>query len=159
MPKQAQMLTICSFDFRGFIYPQSKKKKKKGIPNCYPVRVIIETRIFGWVKREDENFRFNKERKYTSANFRQFYGISTLVGLFYVIFRVLFRARVFVCFVSWLGFFFTPTWTQTKHIGGKCATLNKSWEQHLTKQYLHSHLPPILQTIPKRWIWHAGHYR
>ena len=32
----------------------------------------------------------------------------------------------------------------------KNAILNKSWEQHLTKQQLYSHLPPILQNIPSK---------
>ena len=31
-----------------------------------------------------------------------------------------------------------------------CAVLNKSWNQHLTKQQLYGHLPPITQTIQVR---------
>ena len=30
------------------------------------------------------------------------------------------------------------------------AVLNKSWKQHLTKQHLYGHLPPIKQTIQVR---------
>ena len=37
------------------------------------------------------------------------------------------------------------------------AILNKSWRQHLTKQYLYSHLPPITKTIQVRRTRHAGH--
>ena len=37
------------------------------------------------------------------------------------------------------------------------ATLNKSWEQHLTKQQLYGHLPPISKTIHMRWTRHVGH--
>ena len=36
------------------------------------------------------------------------------------------------------------------------ATLNKSWEQHTTKQQLYGHLPPISQIIQIRRR-HAGH--
>ena len=37
------------------------------------------------------------------------------------------------------------------------AILNESWRQHLTKQQLYSHLPPITKTIKVRWTRHAGH--
>ena len=37
------------------------------------------------------------------------------------------------------------------------AILNRSWRQHLTKQQLYSHLPPITKTIQVRRIRHAGH--
>ena len=48
------------------------------------------------------------------------------------------------------------TWTLTKcmekKLDSNCtkmlqAVLNKSWRQHLTKQQLHGHLPPITKTI------------
>ena len=38
-----------------------------------------------------------------------------------------------------------------------CAVLNKSLKQHLTKQQLYNHLPPILPTIQVRQARHAGH--
>ena len=37
------------------------------------------------------------------------------------------------------------------------AILNKSWRQHLTKQQLYGHLPPITKTIKIRRTRHAGH--
>ena len=37
------------------------------------------------------------------------------------------------------------------------AILNKSWRQHLTKQQLSSHLPPIMKNIEIKWTRHAGH--
>ena len=37
------------------------------------------------------------------------------------------------------------------------AILNKSWRQHLTKQHLYGHLPPIIKTIKIRQTRHAGH--
>ena len=37
------------------------------------------------------------------------------------------------------------------------AILNKLWRQHLTKQHLYSHLPPITKTVKIRWIEHMGH--
>ena len=58
------------------------------------------------------------------------------------------------------------TWTLTKCIekklDGNCtrilgAILNKSWKQHLTKQQLYGHLPPISKTIQIWWTWHVGH--
>ena len=58
------------------------------------------------------------------------------------------------------------TWTLTKHIEKKLdsnytrmlqAILNKSWKQHLTKQQLYSHLPPIRKTIQVRQTRHAWH--
>ena len=51
-------------------------------------------------------------------------------------------------------------WILTKHMEKKLdenytrllrAVLNKSWEQHLTKQQLYSHLPPFSQTIQVKW--------
>ena len=60
------------------------------------------------------------------------------------------------------------TWRLTKCIEKKLdcnctrmlrAILNKSWKQHLTKQQLYSHLPPISKTIQIRWIRYAGHCR
>ena len=33
------------------------------------------------------------------------------------------------------------------------AILNKSWRQHLTKQQLYGHLPPITKTIKGRWAF------
>ena len=35
--------------------------------------------------------------------------------------------------------------------------LNKSWQQHPTRQQLHGHLPPITKTIQARRTRHAGH--
>ena len=58
------------------------------------------------------------------------------------------------------------TWTLTKHTEKKLgsnytrmlqAILNKSWRQHLTKQQLYGHLPPIMKTVQVRWTRHAGH--
>ena len=37
------------------------------------------------------------------------------------------------------------------------AILNKSWRQHLTKQQLYGHLPPISKTIQPRRTRHAEH--
>ena len=37
-----------------------------------------------------------------------------------------------------------------KKINQTSAVFNKSWKQHLTKQQLCSHLPPISQTIQVR---------
>ena len=37
------------------------------------------------------------------------------------------------------------------------ATLNKSWGQHLTKQQLYGHLPPITKTFKVRRTRHTGH--
>ena len=37
------------------------------------------------------------------------------------------------------------------------AILNKSWRQHLTRQQLYGHLPPITKTIQVRLTRHAGH--
>ena len=57
-------------------------------------------------------------------------------------------------------------WKLTKQIEKKLdgnytrmlwATLNKSWRQHLTKQQLYGHLPPIKKTIKIRRTRHAGH--
>ena len=58
------------------------------------------------------------------------------------------------------------TWTLTKRMEKKLdgnytrmlrAIMNKSWRQHLTKQQLYGHLPPIMKTIKIRWTRHAGH--
>ena len=58
------------------------------------------------------------------------------------------------------------TWTLTKRIEKKLdgnytkllrAILNKSWRQHLTKQQLYGHLPPITKTIHARRTRPAGH--
>ena len=37
------------------------------------------------------------------------------------------------------------------------AILNKSWRQHLTKQQLYGHLPPIIKTIQVRRTRHVRH--
>ena len=37
------------------------------------------------------------------------------------------------------------------------AILNKSWRQHLRKQQLYGHLPPITKTIKVRWTTHVGY--
>ena len=37
------------------------------------------------------------------------------------------------------------------------AILNKSWKQHLTKQQLYGHLPPISKTIQVKRTRYAGH--
>ena len=37
------------------------------------------------------------------------------------------------------------------------AILNRFWKQHLTKQQLYDHLPPIMKTIQIRRTKHAGH--
>ena len=37
------------------------------------------------------------------------------------------------------------------------AILNKSWRQHLTKQQLYGHIPPIMKTIQVKWTRHVGH--
>ena len=58
------------------------------------------------------------------------------------------------------------TWTLTKRLEKKLdgnytrmlrAILNKSWQQHSTRQQLYSHLPPITKTIQARRTRHAGH--
>ena len=58
------------------------------------------------------------------------------------------------------------TWTLTKRLEKKLdgnytrmlqAILNKSWQQHPTRQQLYSHLPPITKTIQVRRTRHAGH--
>ena len=58
------------------------------------------------------------------------------------------------------------TWTLTKQVEKKLdgnytrilrAILKKSWRQHLTKQQLYGHLPPITKTIQVRRTRHAGH--
>ena len=58
------------------------------------------------------------------------------------------------------------TWMLTKciekRLDGNCtrmlqAILNKSWEQHPTKQ-LFTNLPPISKTIQIRWTRHMGYY-
>ena len=58
------------------------------------------------------------------------------------------------------------TWTLTKQLEKKLggnytrmlrAILNCSWRQHLTKQQLYGHLPPITKTIQIRRTIHAGH--
>ena len=57
------------------------------------------------------------------------------------------------------------TWTLTKRTEKKLdenctrmlrAILNKSWKQHLTKQQLYGHRPPISKTIQIRRTRHAG---
>ena len=54
----------------------------------------------------------------------------------------------------------------TKHIEKKLvdnytrmlwAILNGSWRQHMTKQQLYGHLPPITKTIKVRWTRHVKH--
>ena len=59
------------------------------------------------------------------------------------------------------------TWTLTKRMEKKLdgnytimlrAILNKSWRQHLTKQQLLGHLPPIKKTIQVGRTRHAGHW-
>ena len=37
------------------------------------------------------------------------------------------------------------------------VVLNKSWEQHATKQHLYGHLPPITKTTQVRRTRHAGY--
>ena len=58
------------------------------------------------------------------------------------------------------------TWTLTKRmkkkLGGNYtrmlrAIFNKSWRQHLTKQQLYGHLPPLTKTIKIRRTRHVGH--
>ena len=58
------------------------------------------------------------------------------------------------------------TWTLTKRMEKKLdgnytrmlrATLNKSWQQHPTRQQLYGYLPPITKTIRVRRTRHAGH--
>ena len=58
------------------------------------------------------------------------------------------------------------TWTLTKRLEKKLdgnytrmlrAILNKSWQQHSTRNQLYGHLPPITKTIQARRIRHAGH--
>ena len=58
------------------------------------------------------------------------------------------------------------TWALTKRMEKKLdsnytrilwAIFNKSWRQHLTKQQLYGHLPPIMKTIQVRRTRHAGH--
>ena len=58
------------------------------------------------------------------------------------------------------------TWILTKRMtkkpGGNYTkihrvVLNKSWKQHLTKQKMYGHLPPISRTIHVRWTRYAGY--
>ena len=58
-------------------------------------------------------------------------------------------------------------WTQTKRLKKKLdgnytrmlrAILNKSWQQHPTRQQLYGHLPPITKTLQARRTRHAGHW-
>ena len=58
------------------------------------------------------------------------------------------------------------TWTLTKRLEKNLdgnytrmlrAILNKSWQQHPTRNQLYGHLPPITKTIQARRIRHAGH--
>ena len=58
------------------------------------------------------------------------------------------------------------TWTLTKCMAKKLdgnytrrlqAILNKSWRQHLPKQWLYGHRPPITKIIKVRRTRHAGH--
>ena len=58
------------------------------------------------------------------------------------------------------------TWTLTKWLEKKLdgnytrtlrAILNKSWQQHPTRNQLYGHLPPITKTIQARRTRHAGH--
>ena len=58
------------------------------------------------------------------------------------------------------------TWMLTKRIEKKLdvnykrilrAILSFSWSQHLTKQLMYGHLPPITKTIKIRWTRHAGY--
>ena len=58
------------------------------------------------------------------------------------------------------------TWTHTKRLEKKLdgnftrmlrAILNKSWQQHPTRNQLYGHLPPITKTIQVRRTRHAGH--
>ena len=72
---------------------------------------------------------------------------------------------VFLCFL-FSGCVDTTTWMLTKCMKKKLQgnytkmlrlILNKSWRQHLTKQQLCSHLPPITKTIQVRQTRHAGH--
>ena len=57
------------------------------------------------------------------------------------------------------------TWTLTKRLEKKLdgnytrmlrAILNKSWQQHPTRNQLYRHLPPIAKTIQARRTRHAG---
>ena len=58
------------------------------------------------------------------------------------------------------------TWTLTKWMEKKLvgnytkilrAILNMSWRQHLTKQHLYGHIPPITKTIKSGRTRHAGY--
>ena len=60
----------------------------------------------------------------------------------------------------------TTAWMLTKCIEKKLdgnytrmlrLILDKTWKQHLTKQGLYCHLPPIIKTIQVRWTRHVGH--
>ena len=60
------------------------------------------------------------------------------------------------------------TWMLTKRLEKKLdgnytrmlrAILNKSWQQHPTRQQLYGHLPPIMKTIQVKGTRHAGHCR
>ena len=61
--------------------------------------------------------------------------------------------QTYVVFVCFFCFFFFISIQLHDYM-----CLNKSFKQHLTKQLLYSHLPPILKTIQIRRIRHAGHY-
>ena len=58
------------------------------------------------------------------------------------------------------------TWMLTKRLEKKLdgnytrilrAVLNKSWQQHTTRNQLYGHLPPITKTIQVRRTRHVGH--
>ena len=44
-----------------------------------------------------------------------------------------------------------------KTLNKSIKILNKSWKQHLTKQQLYGHFPPITKTMKVRWTRHVEH--
>ena len=78
------------------------------------------------------------------------------------------KRAFFQAVVMWVIMYRCTIWTLPKHIKKKLCgnwarmlrfNLNKSWEQHPTKQQLCSHLPPISQTIQVRHTRHSGEIR
>ena len=66
----------------------------------------------------------------------------------------------FCFFVFLLHFFKYISWRKkldSNYTRTLRADLNKSWRQHLTKQRLYGHLPPIMKTIKVRRTRHAGY--
>ena len=76
------------------------------------------------------------------------------------------KRRFFQAVVVSILLYGCTTWTLTKRLEKKLdgnytrmlrAILNKSWQQHPTRDQLYGHLPPITKTIQARRTRYAGH--